>query len=364
MTGRPAPVLECDMADGFNDTAGTQAGLTYPCGPPPGPGDAIEVADGVLWLRTPLPMALDHVNVWALRDGAGWTVVDTGVQLPATEAAWERAFAGALRGEPVARVICTHMHPDHVGLAGWMTRRFGVRLWMTRIEYLTGRVLIADAGSAAPDEGAAFHHAAGWDSAALDAYRARFGQFARAVSALPASYRRIVDGEFVEIGGQAWRVIVGEGHSPEHACLHQAELRVLIAGDQVLPTISPNVSVFPTEPDADPLGAWLTSLARLRREVPDDALVLPSHGLPFRGLHERLDALAEGHRVALDRLERSLAEPKRAVEVFGALFARPIDGGLLGMATGESLAHLNRLTRERRAVRETDAQGVWRWRRA
>jgi len=168
----------------------------------------------------------------------------------------------------------------------------------------------------------------------------------------------------LEIGGRIWRVVVGSGHSPEHACLHQPELKVFIAGDQVLPKISSNVSVFPTEPDADPLGDWMASLNTLKREVPDEVLVLPSHGRPFRGLHARLDALAEGHRIALGRLERSLAEPKRAVDVFGALFARRIEGGLLGMATGESLAHLNRLVREGRAWRETGADGVWRWRRA
>jgi glyoxylase-like metal-dependent hydrolase (beta-lactamase superfamily II) len=321
------------------------------------------VAEGVLWLRMQLPFVLNHVNVWALRDHDGWTAVDTGVADDVTVEAWDAALAGPLEGGPLVRVLCTHMHPDHIGLAGRLCRRFGARLWMTRLEYVTGRMLLADTGRAAPEDGVAFHRAAGWDEAAVERYRARFGQFGRAVSPMPDSYRRLTDGEEIEIGRRAWRVVTGSGHSPEHACLHQPELRVLIAGDQVLPAISSNVSVFPTEPDADPLADWIGSLGKLRREIPDDVLVLPSHGLPFRGLHARLEALERGHAVSLDRLERSLREPRRAVDVFGALFARPIGDGLLGMATGESLAHLNHLTREGRAVRETDADGVWWWRR-
>jgi glyoxylase-like metal-dependent hydrolase (beta-lactamase superfamily II) len=181
---------------------------------------------------------------------------------------------------------------------------------------------------------------------------------------MPDSFTRLSDEQTVEIDGRPWRVVVGSGHSPEHACLLDQAGGVFIAGDQVLPTISSIVGVWPTEPDADPLGDWLWSLDKLKREVPNEVLVLPSHGLPFRGLHARLDALAAGHAKSLDRLERSLAEPKRAVDVFGALFARPIDDGLLGMATSESLAHLNHLVRTSRARRETDDAGVWWWRAA
>ncbi|MDP8916449.1 MAG: MBL fold metallo-hydrolase [Pseudomonadota bacterium] len=345
------------------DGDGARAGLSYPWTEAPGPGEAVEAAPGLLWMRLPLPMVLDHINVWALRDGQGWAVVDTGVETAPVLGAWERALAGALEGRPVTRVVCTHLHPDHVGLAGWLTRRFRAPLLMTRLEYVTCRMLLADTGRPAPEAGVAFYRAAGWEEAALAGYRERFGRFGRGVSAFPDSYVRLSDGDTLEIGGRSWRVVVGNGHSPEHACLHQPELKLLIAGDQVLPVISSNVSVFPTEPDADPLADWMASLAKLKREIPDDVLVLPSHGRPFRGLHARLDELAQGHRISLERLARSLSQPKRAVDVFGALFARPIDGGLLGMATGESLAHLNRLAREGRAVRETDGDGVWWWRR-
>ena len=350
--------------DGFEQVEGKGAALSHPCGAAPAPGEAVEVAPGVRWLRMPLPIILDHINVWALEDGPGWTVVDTGVKVPAIVEAWEQAFAGPLQGRPATRVICTHLHPDHVGMAGWLTRRFDVRLWMTRLEYLACRVLVADTGREAPEDGVRFYRAAGWDEEALEQYRARFGGFGRAVHALPDSYRRMSDGDVIDVGGRGWRVVVGNGHSPEHACLHQPELKVLIAGDQVLPKISSNVSVFPTEPDADPLSDWLSSLAKLKREIPDDVLVLPAHGEPFRGLHARLDALAAGHEVSLQRLETRLSEPKRAVDVFGTLFGRPIGPSLLGMATGESLAHLRCLETRGRAVRETDPAGVWWWRSA
>lgn len=338
-------------------------GPDYPWAEPPSAGQAVEIAPEVLWMRLPLPMVLNHVNVCAIRDRGGWTVIDTGVEDTPSASAWDQALVGPLGGAPVVRVICTHMHPDHIGMAGTLCRRFDAPLWMTRLEYVTGRMLLADTGRPAPEAGVSFHRAAGWDEPALERYRGRFGQFGRGVSPPPESYRRIRDEEMIEIGGRPWRVVVGSGHSPEHACLHQPELRLLIAGDQVLPKISSLVGVFPTEPDADPLSDWLQSLAKLRREIPDDALVLPGHGLPFRGLHARLDELARGHARSLERLERSLAEPKRAVDVFGALFARPIGAGLLGMATAESLAHLNHLTASRRADRWTDADGVWWWRR-
>jgi glyoxylase-like metal-dependent hydrolase (beta-lactamase superfamily II) len=250
-------------------------------------------------------------------------------------------------------------------MAGWIVRRTGCRLWMTRLEYLTCRVLVADTGRDAPEDGTRFYRRAGWSDEQLEHYRARFGEFGKAVYALPDSYRRIVDGETIRIGGHDWTVIVGSGHSPEHACLWCPSLRLLVSGDQVLPRISSNVSVFPTEPDADPLGEWLASLARIRATVPDDTLVLPAHNLPFRGLHARIDELAAGHARGLARLRERLAEERRAIDVFGALFVRPIDSpGLLSMATGETLAHLNRLLAQGEARVRTDADGVAWWRAA
>ncbi len=341
------------------DTSPAPPALDYPFDTPPDPGEAVEVAPGVLWIRMPLPFTLAHINLWAIADGERWTLVDSGLRSPETASAWRRLRDGALGGRGIERVVVTHMHPDHVGMAGWITRRTGCRLWMTRLEYLTCRVLVADTGRDAPEDGTRFYRRAGWDDDALEHYRARFGEFGKHTYALPDSYRRIVDGETIRIGAHDWRVITGSGHSPEHACLHCPELGLLVSGDQVLPRISSNVSVFPTEPDADPLGDWMDSLAKLTREVPDDVLVLPAHNEPFRGLHARLRHLAQGHERSLERLRASIAEPKRAIDVFGALFARRIDDpGLLGMATGESLAHLNYLLARGEARVEVDAHGV------
>lgn len=341
------------------------SGLAYPCGTPPDIGLVREVVPGVQWIRMPMPFALSHINLWAIEDGDAWAIVDTGLQTMETTAAWGKLFAGPLGGRKASRVFVTHMHPDHIGMSGWLTRKFNCRLWMTRMEYLTCRTLVADTGREAPVDGIRFYRRAGWDEAAIEQYRARFGNFGKMTYTLPDSYRRLQDGEQFHIGRNVWRVVVGTGHSPEHACLYCPDLKLLVSGDQVLPRISSNVSVFPTEPDADPLGDWFSSIEKFKREIPDDVLVLPAHNEPFRGLHGRLDHLARSHARALDRLRAELQQPKRAVEVFGALFARRItadDPGQFSLATGESIAHLNYLTHRGEATADEAEDGVLRYR--
>lgn len=329
--------------------------LDYPFETVPPRGTTLEVAPGVHWIRMPLPYALDHINLWALDDEAGWAIVDTGTRTDENAQVWRELFAHAPDERGITRIFVTHMHPDHVGMAGWLTRKFNARLWMTRLEYMSCRVMVSDTGREAPPEAIEFFRQAGWGEAAIERYRLRFGNFGKHIHALPESFRRLRDGETLRIGQHDWRVIVGTGHSPEHACLYCADLKVLISGDQVLPRISSNVSVHPTEPDADPMSEWMASIEKLRREVPDDVLVLPSHNEPFRGLHLRLDRLAEGQHKAFKRLRETLgSEPRRVVDVFGALFSRPIaesDTGLLGMATGETLACLNYLIARGEATR-------------
>lgn len=354
------------MADGVaqvEDRASPHGarGLTYPFDGVPALGEAIAVAPGVLWMRLPMPIALNHINVYAVEDGEGWTLIDTGLGLDDTRAQWEVLFAGPLQGRPVTRLICTHMHPDHLGLAGWLCERFQAPLVMTRLEYVTARMLASETGGPPPESAAAFYRSAGWSEAQLDAWRREFGRFGHAVSPLPRSFTRIREGDQIRIGDHDWRVVVGEGHSPEHACLWREADDVILGGDQILPRISSNISVWPTEPLADPLGDWLASLERMKAVLPEQALVLPSHGEPFRGVHTRLDALIRGHRTALTRLERTLKTPSRVVDVFGALFARSVDDGVLGMATGEAVAHLNHLLRQGRAERFRDAEGVDWW---
>jgi glyoxylase-like metal-dependent hydrolase (beta-lactamase superfamily II) len=339
--------------------------LNYPfeTEPQTGDGSAVVVAPGVLWLRMPLFASLPWINVWAIKEEGGWSIVDTGLRSAKTIEAWQAAFGHAMGGAPVLRILATHMHPDHCGMAGWMAERFKARLWMSRLEYLTCRLMAADTGREAPADGIDFYRAAGWDDSAIDRYKEKFGLFGEMIYPLPASYHRISHGDTLRIGVHEWIVIVGNGHSPEHACLYCPELKLLISGDQVLPRISSNVSVYPTEPDADPLADWLNSLSAIKERIPDDVLVLPAHNSPFKGLHARIGELIESHRRGLARLEVMLTEPKRAIDVFGALFARPITSELLGMATGEAMAHLNHLSRTGRAMRENDSGGVGWWRK-
>lgn len=341
-------------------SSGAQA-LIYPFERPPATGQTVQVAPGLFWVRMPLPFTLDHINLWAIDDGDGWAVVDTGIRSEQTAAAWRSLFASALDKRPLQRVIVTHMHPDHIGMAGWLTRKFKCRLWITRLEYLHCRVLVSDTGREAPPDGVDFYRRAGWSDFAIETYHARFGNFGKHIHCLPDSFRRMHDGEEIMIGEHRWRVVVGTGHSPEHACLHCPDLKLLISGDQVLPRISSNVSVHPIEPDADPMQDWLASLAKIKREVPDDVLVLPSHNECFRGLHSRLDQLAEGQERAIDRLRHTLRQEKRAVDVFSALFARSVsdsDVTLLSLATGESVAGLNYLLHRGEATLRTDENGV------
>lgn len=344
-------------------TATSHKGLTYPFGgAEPGAGEVMPVAPGIGWVRLAMWGPLKHVNCWLLDDHGGVALVDTGFNRDDSRDAWKAIGKGSLAGIRITRVIGTHMHPDHIGLAGWMCRHHDTPLLMTRGEWLTAQMLIADARDEIPAEVTAFRIGAGWSEAQI-AHAAERGWagFRRIVTPLSLSYTRIMDGDVLDIGGRDWRVIVGSGHSPEHACLLDAADGVFVAGDQVLPRISPNVSLGVTEPDSDPLGEWFDSIAKLKREVPADVLVLPGHGYPFTGLHTRLDAMDREHRERLDELAVFLAEPRRAVDCFGRLFRRAIGDEMLGMATGEAMAHLKRLEVEGRAQRET-RDGVWWWR--
>jgi glyoxylase-like metal-dependent hydrolase (beta-lactamase superfamily II) len=335
-------------------------GLTYPLGRRgPEPGELVRLGEGVGWARLPIPGSLRHINVWILDDGEGAALVDTGLDIPPCREAWDALFEGPLAGRRVTRVICTHFHPDHLGLAGWLTERFDVPLWMSRGEWLFGRMLASDVRDAPPRAALDFWRAAGWDQPRIDAEAAKgWGRFASIVSPIPVGYVRMEEGDRIRIGERCWRVLVGSGHSPEHACLVDDVGGLMIAGDQVLPRITSNVSVGLSEPEADPLGEWLASIEKLKG-LPDSLLVLPSHGQPFTGLHARLEALANGHRERLDALHAKLDEPRRAVDCFGTLFVRKIEDNMMGLATGEALAHLRRLEVEGRAVREARDGVLW-----
>ena len=332
--------------------------LHFPFDAPERFGEPQEVAEGVFWLRMPLPFSLDHINLWLLDEGDGWTIVDTGVATDTVIDLWLALFEQWMAGKPVKRVIVTHLHPDHVGLAGWITSRWQVELWMSRTDYLLCRNLLADSHREAPEEALRFYRAAGFDQQALNAYRAHFGGFGRLVRALPHAFRRLMENEIFQIGGHKWQVLMGQGHAPEHACLYCPAKNVFIAGDQLLPGISSNVSVWPYEPHADPLAEWISSCTRLRGILPADVLVLPAHERPFVGAKQRFAALIDGHEESLATLRDYCATPKRVVDVFPALFKRPINKGNLLLATGESLAHLNCLMARGQLGVTMDVNGV------
>jgi glyoxylase-like metal-dependent hydrolase (beta-lactamase superfamily II) len=335
-------------------TATSAAGMTYPWGEhAPPPGETTVIADGIRWARIPMPGSLGHINSWLLEDEGGFAVVDTGMLLTQCSDAWKQLFRAAPAGSRITRVFGTHMHPDHIGLAGWLCKRFGVGLWMTRGEWLTARMLTADARDTVPEEFIQLQQECGWDEDALDEMRTGgWGRFARMVYRMPVSYRRIVDGERLDFGAHSWLVVTGSGHSPEHACLLNEKSGVLVSGDQVLPRISSNVSVNISEPDADPLGEWLASIRKLL-QLPADLIVCPAHGEPFVGLHTRLTALYDEHQRRLDDVAVAIGErPLRVIDTFSLLFNREIGAANRELATGEALAHLRRLELEGRARRE------------
>jgi glyoxylase-like metal-dependent hydrolase (beta-lactamase superfamily II) len=346
--------------------------LQYPLGESlPAPGTTLEVVPGVRWVRMGLPFALDHINLWLLRDTQdgreGWTLVDCGIANEATRAAWEQVFAGELDGLPLLRVVVTHMHPDHIGLAHWLTERFGrdgheCRMWISATDYHTARIARHVNTGVGGDNAARFMQSHGLrDPAALERIRGRSNYYASMVPEVPARYRRLQGDTELAIGGRAWRCHAGYGHAPEHIALHCPALGLLIAGDMVLPRISTNVSVIDNEPEADSLALYLASLDRMRA-LPADTLVLPSHGRPFRGLHTRIDQLHAHHAERLADVLKACAEaPQTAHDLLPVLFHRPLDLHQTTFAMGESVAHLHLLWHDGRLERRRGDDGVYRF---
>ena len=352
-----------------------EAELTYPLGDTlPAPGTTIEVAPGVRWLRMGLPFVLDHINLWLLRDELdgrkGWTVVDCCITRDEAKVQWEQVFETGLEGLPVLRVLVTHMHPDHIGLAHWLCERWSTpqhecRLWISATDYNAARIGSQSTTGFGGEGAARFFQSHGLaDPASLELVRGRAGYYPSMVPAVPRSFRCLQDGQIVRIGGQDWRCISGYGHAPEHIALACEELGVLISGDMVLPRISTNVSVYDVEPESDPLRLFLESIDKFRT-LAADTLVLPSHGKPFRGLHRRIGQLHEHHRDRLaDVLEACSGEPRTAWDMLPVLFRRKLDLHQTTFAMGEAVAHLHALWFDGLLRRERGADGAWRFRRA
>ena len=345
----------------------TPSELTYPLAPQrPAAGQVLDVADGVRWLRMALPFALDHINLWLLRDHFdgrdGWTVVDTCIDHPDARAAWEGVFQHHLDGLPIVRVVITHMHPDHIGLAHWLCERWQVPMWISLGDYLNARMGSGAVRGFGGDAARAFFSRHGISDPehiqAVGLHGPRYGDM---VPKVPANYRRLLDGQTLVIGSRTWRCIAGYGHAPEHMALYDEQGGVLISGDMVLPRISTNVSVYETEPEGDPLSLFLSSLDRYLA-LPANTLVLPSHGEPFIGLHTRVAQLKQHHAERLAELIQACRnQPKTALDILPVLFKRKLDAHQLAFAMGEAIAHLNHLWHQQRLTRSVDAHHVHRF---
>lgn len=330
--------------------------------PRPAPGEMRLSAPGVWWMRFPLPFRLNHVNIWVLEDDDdAVTVVDSGICDAATKALWESVLAGPLAGKRVTRVIATHYHPDHIGLCGWLVERTGAAFAAGMADWLLARVLSKPPSDAASAASRLFYQRAGADEALVDYVMGRGGAYRSLVGSAPPALQRLRVGGRLAIGGREWRVVNTAGHTPEPASLFCPELNLLISGDQVLPRISPNISVTPYEPDGDPLADFLATFDDLRA-LPADVAVFPSHDQPFVGLHERLDALEGHHRERLDEVRSLCAQPRTARELAEETFSPGLDLHQQMFALGEVLAHLNHLLGQGRVSRRLGDDGAWRYR--
>ena len=338
--------------------------LTYPYTKHPAPGTTVEIAPGVLWLTMPMGGSLNHINLYLLHDDHGWWVIDTGLSLTQTAELWHEIFNTQLAGEPVVGVLCTHMHPDHIGQSLMITEHFRCPLYMTRTEYYQAKAFSQGGPSYRSSWiGQTFYQRAGMPLDYLEQLEkawARRSSEGMSMPEMPTGYRRLEDGDMLSIGGRDWRVVVGAGHSPEHACLYCSSLKIMISGDQILPVITSNVSVHPSEPEANPLKDWMESHDDFM-STPADTLVLPAHNLPFYGVRERLRELISHHEDRMLAIEEHCVNPATAKELLPVLFARELEPRQMMMALGEAIAHLHLLMHRNRIERILAEDGCYRF---
>jgi glyoxylase-like metal-dependent hydrolase (beta-lactamase superfamily II) len=344
---------------------GTADALVYPIAETPKPGEVVEVAGGVLWLRLALPFQLNHVNIYMLPHEGGYAIVDTGIGTEETKAAWDEVFAGPLKGATVTRLVVTHSHPDHIGLAGWLAERFRCPLTMTQTEYFHGLFHQTRRSDAQVDDQANFYRRHGIPESTVDALLGRGSNYLTRTTRLPPSFHRVLQGDRLRLGARDFEVLTGGGHALEQMMLLSRADKLFLSADQVLSKISPNVSVWSMEPEANALGLYLASLERLARDLPDDVLVLPGHGVPFYGVKTRIQQLRDHHAERCGAIaEAARAKALTASDMVPLVFHRPLDAHQAGFATGEVIAHINYMLSKQELALEPHGDGVLRYRAA
>ena len=338
--------------------------LQYPFGLrwSPAEGEPFEVVDGVYWLRMPLPMDLDHINLWLLRDGDGWTIVDSGMGTDICRAVWEQVFDTFLDPTTVKRIIVTHLHPDHIGLAAWLALRCECPVLISKGEFEAYNKTTHRDNTTFAQESHAFFAEMGYSRDVAAKFVSLMSSDKPLESRVQTSMCQfIADGDIISIDGRAWQVVSGNGHSPEHSCLYNAELNVFISGDQSIPRISSNVSVYSSNRRKNPLKDWLNSCAKLRDLIPNDTLILPSHQEPFCNNKVRMQELIDNHHADLNRLRLAIDSPVSVIEARAVMFARELNMMDTLLASGETLAHLNYLVHAGEISMTHDQQGVARY---
>ncbi len=335
--------------------------LEFPFPEAPAPAETIEVAPGVLWVRLALPFRLNHVNIYLIEDGAGFALFDTGIDDEPTRALWEKLLSGLLKGRPLTRVIASHCHPDHIGLAGWLRRRLDLELFASQTEYLDTLTICLDPGALNAEPYRGFYLRHGLSEQQTDRLLGRGLHYLRMVSPLPRTFNRIMAGETLEIGGRRFEVLSGAGHSSEQIMLYCREDGFVLCADQALAKISPNISVEAMDPNGDPLGAYLRSLTALKQILPAETLALPGHNLPFVGLHARIEELIAHHQARCEAILNAADKGRTtAIDLVPVVFGRAIDDPhQMSFAFGEALAHVNYLVRRKALAIRAGTDGAW-----
>jgi len=329
---------------------------------PPAPGEWLEVAAGVFWARVALPFRLNHVNVYLVDDGDSWNIVDTGIASDRAQETWNRLLSGRMAGRPVSKILITHHHPDHVGLASFLADKLGAEVVMSGTEYLLGLTYWLDSDAMKADHYRDFYRTRGLDAKIAESILDRSARYQSLTSPLPFSFRRVLEGDTLKLGSRTFQIMTGGGHAPEQVMLYCPDERILFAADQIMLGITPNVSVSPRNPNGDVLGLFISSLERLAAQFDDEVLVLPGHHLPFRGLRTRVREVVDHHATRLAAIVESCSQaPRSAADLLKILFRHPLDRGVVALAFGESCAHVNRLLEERRITTSLEGDGVERY---